>query len=166
MRAGQSHAAEAGARKARRHEEALIVVSYTKKAISLGPRRSNRVGEVVGDGRRLRVIAIGRIFRNRRLPPVIGNCSTSESPKITGQSFNEVLHWTKRSVSGGWAPFLFFVRVVLPERPKKPRLAGARRWALNRRKNRLLSAVSLCRMVLRGLECRAAPPHRIGEIGR
>jgi hypothetical protein len=59
--------------------------------------------------------------------------------------------------------FFFSFEFVLPERPKKPRLAGARRLALNRRKNLLLSAVSLCRMVLRGLEYRAAPPHRIGQ---
>src|ERR1019366_8328112 len=39
----------------------------------------------------------------------------------TGQSSNEVLRWTKRSVFGGWASFLLFVRVVLPESaPKSP----------------------------------------------
>jgi hypothetical protein len=42
---------------------------------------------------------------------------------------------------------------------KKPRLAGAPEVGTQLSKKLLLSAHSLCRMVLRGLERLAAPPH-------
>jgi hypothetical protein len=74
----------------------------------------------------------------------------------TGQCPEWGARWAKRSVSDGSASFLLFVRVVLPESSQEGqsgRSPGG--W----HKNLLQSALSLCRMVLRGVERPAAPPY-------
>ena len=48
--------------------------------------------------------------------------------------------------------FFFSFELSYLRVPKKPRLAGTRGFVLIRHDNLLLSAVSLCRMVLCGLE--------------
>jgi hypothetical protein len=66
-------------------------------------------------------------------------------------------------VSDGWASFLFSLELSYLAVPKKARLAEPWRFGDQLSQNLLLSALSLCRMVLHGLESLAAPLHRIGQ---
>jgi hypothetical protein len=68
---------------------------------------------------------------------------------IPANVLSEGVRWTKRSVSDGSASFLLFVRVVLPESAQE---APSGRSPGGQHKNLLQFPVSLCRMVLRGLE--------------
>src|ERR1017187_10509281 len=78
--------------------------------------------------------ASARVRADRARSRIVGAKSrchhqTPAKRLYTGQSFNEVLRWTKRSVFGGSASFLLFVRVVLPESaPEAPSGWSAGHW--------------------------------------
>jgi hypothetical protein len=59
--------------------------------------------------------------------------------------------------------FSFSFETVLSERALKPHLAGSRGRAARSHKNLLHCPLSLCKMIVRGLECVAATPHWIGQ---
>jgi hypothetical protein len=88
----------------------------------------------------------------------------ADKPIKTGQSFIQLVQWRKHSGSDGLVlVFSFSFETVLSERALKPHLAGSRGRVARSHKNLLHCPLSLCKMIVRGLEGLAASPYWIGQ---